>query len=93
MNFSQFFIITFPAIKDACQNNEEFRSLTQKIQLNLGFKLKLYQNQGHSWTAKFLFDSKEMESNHFVVVVYNAQDDSFMRPYLFHSIIKFIKMI
>lgn len=61
------------------QNNEIFRTHTQKIQMNLGLKLKLLQgtDNQHIWTAKFVFDSNEMENDHFVVISYNTQDNSF----------------
>lgn len=76
----------FLALKNTCrvtfvENNEEFRSLTQKIQLYLGLKLKLHQHQEHLWTAKFIFDANEIQSNHFVVILYNSQYETFTCSY------------
>ncbi|XP_031626182.1 uncharacterized protein LOC116342634 [Contarinia nasturtii] len=62
------------------QDNEKFRTITQKIQRSLGFKLKLLQchDNQHLWIATFLFDvSNESESNHFVVVLYNNETSTF----------------
>ncbi|XP_055305511.1 uncharacterized protein LOC129570108 [Sitodiplosis mosellana] len=72
-------------LKNTCkvtfvQNNEDFRTLTQKIQMSLGFKLKLLQCQDsqHLWIATFLFDvPRELEGNYSVVILYNTQDESF----------------
>lgn len=66
------------------QNNEKFRALAQKIQVNLGFKLKLMQchDNPNEWTAKFLFDTFDSDSDHFVVISYNVDTDTFARTYI-----------
>lgn len=83
------YFILILVLKNMCkvtfvQNNEEFRAITQKIQMSLGFKLKLQQchDNQHLWVATFLFDvSSELETNHCVVIGFNTQDESFTCPY------------
>lgn len=80
--YHDLFVIS--ALKNACkvnvvEHNDEFRTLTQKLQASLGFKLKLQQcpDKQHIWSARFLFG--ESESDRSVNVLFDARDDSFTR--------------
>lgn len=83
-----FVLLFFVALKSVCkvtfvQDNEHFRAITQKIQKSLGFKLKLLQSQDnqHLWTATFLYEANESESNHYVNVLYNNETSTFTCTY------------
>lgn len=76
------------------QNNEDFISLTNKVQTNLGFKLRLSQcHDSHLWAAKFFFDISESENSHFVQVLYNTQDESFTCTYTVYNIRYYICLV
>lgn len=63
--------------------------------MSFGFKLKLVQCQDnqHQWIATFLYDvHSELESSHYVVILYNIEDESFTCSYdQYENVIKIIK--